>query len=1078
MDAAELERRRRAHALLGQLLDLPPAARRPALGALCGGDDGVRAEVASLLDAHDAAGDFLEAPAAATASTGLPPPDLMTGRVIGGYRLLEPIGQGGMGIVWRALQESPAREVALKLVPGAVSPAARRRFHAESEALARMHHPGIAAVLASGVDAASGLPWIAMELVAGGRPITLHARERRLPRSRRLDLFLEACDAVHHGHQKGVIHRDLKPSNILVGADGRVKVIDFGVARLRAPEGSSGSAAITLGVHATVTGAPVGTLATMSPEQCAGEPADVRSDVYSLGVVLHELLAERPPFQLDGLPLEAALRRIREQQPPPLRREVPDLPRDLETVVLAALDKDPGRRYASAAALAEDVRRVLTHRPIEARPAGWGHHARLFVRRHRAAVAAAALALSALAAATVVSAAFWRQAALDRDEALRRAYVGSIAAAESSLQAGEYRRMRQSLQEAPESLRGWEWQALSARAAPAAAGWEGATRIFSLAWHPSEALLAWCGEGGAVRLARVEEGAEGVSLLDEESKLAGTPGFDRSAHVLAFSPDGAWLVAGGIDGELAAWNLRGGPGARVDLGKSSIFQLAFMPDGGSVVVGTMRGLERRDLPSGRLRWELDLTPRPDAVAVDPRSGTIAVGSEDGLLELRHPDDGRLLRSWRVGSLQVLALAWSHDGRLLAAGDGRGAVTLWDPVQGTLVARLGTHGREVRALSFSPTDALLASASGDQRAALFDVARRRPLGVLAGHHDMLYGVGFSADGAFVATAGWDRALKVWRTLPEAPETIRLGDGDAVQRLRHSPDGRLLAVVAPPATVEIRDAVTWRLVHAWTCEEAVRSLAWAPDGSFLAAGTMRGRLLGLPAGSWEPAWSVQAAPTSIGALEITRDGSTLLAASDDAHLRTWLSPGATRPPAPGLDMLGHERTVQALALPLQPGRAVTAGWDGRVICWDLRSGRQVWRADSHRESILTVAVHPVDGSVVTGGRDMRLVIHDPESGAVLRVLSDHGQQPQGIAFTPDGSRMFTAGFATTFKVWSWADGRDLLSLRRDDLASFRSLSVSPDGREAVLGCGRGILLRMARDQAPRRVDLPPAGRREPE
>ena len=179
-----------------------------------------------------------------------------------------------------------------------------------------------------------------------------------------------------------------------------------------------------------------------------------------------------------------------------------------------------------------------------------------------------------------------------------------------------------------------------------------------------------------------------------------------------------------------------------------------------------------------------------------------------------------------------------------------------------------------------------------------------------------------------------------------------------------------------------------------------------------------------------------------------------------------------------MLGHERTVQALALPLQPGRAVTAGWDGRVICWDLRSGRQVWRADSHRESILTVAVHPVDGSVVTGGRDMRLVIHDPESGAVLRVLSDHGQQPQGIAFTPDGSRMFTAGFATTFKVWSWADGRDLLSLRRDDLASFRSLSVSPDGREAVLGCGRGILLRMARDQAPRRVDLPPAGRREPE
>jgi hypothetical protein len=274
--------------------------------------------------------------------------------VIAGVRIVRPIGAGGMGRVYEGLQEQPARKVAVKVMrPGLASAEADRRFRLETEILGRLDHPGIARIFAAGTVDLLGtqLPYFVMEYLADARTIVAHADAAGLSLAERLTLFAEACDAVACGHARGIVHRDLKPANILVAADGRPRVIDFGVARWR----DEAAAAEPL----TITGQFVGTLQYTSPEQCAGRPdaVDARSDVYALGVVLHELLTGRTPYALAGLaPLEAA-RVICERVPPAARSLNRAIPPGIDRVVSRCLRKAPAERYADAAALAAAIRK-------------------------------------------------------------------------------------------------------------------------------------------------------------------------------------------------------------------------------------------------------------------------------------------------------------------------------------------------------------------------------------------------------------------------------------------------------------------------------------------------------------------------------------------------------------------------------------------------------------------------------------------------------------------------------------------------------------------------------------------------
>jgi tetratricopeptide (TPR) repeat protein len=395
-----------ARELFNQALEQPPLERGMFLTAACGHDTPMRFEIERLLAAYERAGSFLEPPASGShqeAETESESPPI--GAIIGNYTLTRLIGIGGMGAVYEAEQERPRRVVAIKLMrAGVASSGALRRFEYEAQLLARLRHAGIAQVYEAGMHRTGNgqaTPYFAMEFIPVALPVTEYAAKHKLHTRQKLELFIRVCEAVHHGHQRGVIHRDLKPSNILVDAAGHPKVIDFGVARAT-------DADVAASTMQTAAGQLIGTLQYMSPEQCLAKPDDIdtRSDVYSLGVVLYELMCGRLPYEVSRVNIFEATRVVREQ--PPTKPSSTDraLRGDPETIVLKALEKDRHRRYESAADLAEDIRRYLSHEPIAAQPADALYRFRKFARRNRALVTAGSIATAALLIATGVSIAF------------------------------------------------------------------------------------------------------------------------------------------------------------------------------------------------------------------------------------------------------------------------------------------------------------------------------------------------------------------------------------------------------------------------------------------------------------------------------------------------------------------------------------------------------------------------------------------------------------------------------------------------------------------------------------------------
>jgi serine/threonine protein kinase/tetratricopeptide (TPR) repeat protein len=436
-----------------------PAERAAYLDQVCGGDLDTRRRVERLLEAHSQAGSFLAArPAIVAATTDLPAE--ASGTVIGPYKLLQEIGEGGMGAVWLAEQARPVqRKVALKIIKaGMDSRQVLARFEAERQALALMDHPNIAKVLDAGATAA-GRPFFVMELVKG-QPITQYCDAHRLTPRQRLELFVPVCQAIQHAHQKGIIHRDIKPSNVLVAPyDGKpvIKVIDFGVAKATGQQ-------LTEKTLFTELGAVVGTLEYMSPEQAElnNRDIDTRSDIYSLGVLLYELLTGSTPLdrkRLKGAALLELLRIIREEetQKPSTRlstteglpsvaanrglepKKLSGLVRgELDWIAMKALEKDRNRRYETANSFGVDVQRYLADEPVTACPPSAGYRLRKFLRRKRRSLAAAALVLASLAVlAGSLAWMAWDRAARQRET--EHGVVEALAQTEAYLDEGAKR---------------------------------------------------------------------------------------------------------------------------------------------------------------------------------------------------------------------------------------------------------------------------------------------------------------------------------------------------------------------------------------------------------------------------------------------------------------------------------------------------------------------------------------------------------------------------------------------------------------------------------------------------------------
>ncbi|MCP4251236.1 MAG: serine/threonine protein kinase [bacterium] len=432
MDSALLKQ---VEELFDALADVAAADRGPILSERCADNDRLRSLAEQLLASHDAGlGAFMDQPIMT------PPPDDEPAeapdipRQIGQYEVVRIIGEGGMGTVYEARQQNPRRTVALKVVKaGLGSRELRRRFEHEAHLLGRLQHPGIAHIYEAGhaeVATPEGRTllqhFFAMEYLEGSS-LTEYVRAGNLDTRQRLEVFARICDAVEHAHERGVIHRDLKPANVIVTADGQPKVLDFGVARAT----NTDLQTMTLQTQA---GQLIGTLAYMSPEQVTADPTqvDTRSDVYSLGVILFELLGEALPYAIHDRPIAEAVRIISDQEPTLLSARNSVFRGDLDTVVATALEKDRQRRYPSAAALAADIRRFLADEPIVARPPSALYKLGKFTKRHKGLVAGLVAAFLALTGGLVATSLAMIETSRQRDDAEQSAHLAGAEAAKSN----------------------------------------------------------------------------------------------------------------------------------------------------------------------------------------------------------------------------------------------------------------------------------------------------------------------------------------------------------------------------------------------------------------------------------------------------------------------------------------------------------------------------------------------------------------------------------------------------------------------------------------------------------------------
>jgi len=856
-----------------------PAERKAYLDRACGGNQELRAAVESLLQAHDQAGDFLETPAF---GQGVSPdatlPTEGPGTIIGRYKLLEQIGEGGFAVVYMAEQAEPVRrKVALKIIKlGMDTKQVIGRFEVEQQALAMMDHPNIAKVLDGGITE-SGRPYFVMELVRG-IPITEYCDENNLSTRQRLELFIDVCGALQHAHQKGIIHRDVKPSNVLVTLhDDRPvpKVIDFGVAKaLGRP--------LTDKTLFTEFRQFVGTPEYMSPEQArlGGLDIDTRCDIYALGVLLYELLTGTTPFtpeQLRGIGYDEILRTIRQTDPPKpstrltslgetltevaaRRRAAPEaLERlvrgDLDWIAMRCLEKDRTRRYETAHGLALDVRRHLSHEPVAAGPPGVGYRLRKFIRRHRTSVAAWALVAAALIVGLVAASVGFLQASHEREIARREAARATRAEEDAVSQ----RDLAQAGQKAADvQRRAAEAQRKAAEEQRKAAEAQRLRAQGLLAKSQLDRGVTLLNEGssaGLLDLLDARMAAEEIPELRDSATRLWSIGYalwaDRLVGVVTpyrvgvFSPDGK-VVATYKYRALRLWDADGDRPCDVRSLPVPLwpYTILFSPDGKRLVSHSPMGKGRLfDAKTGRPVGPVlehdsgSATPVSFRVyqlsaAFSPDSRLLATGWVDGALQLWRTDTcapyGPVMRH----QAEVRSVAFSPDGKLLASGSWDHTARLWDVATGTQHGPAFEHKAPVDKVVFSPEGQYLAIASGGQ-AYLYETATGRLHKELrnATKHELC----FSPDGKLLGTCS-GRKVRLWDAATGQLHGEPMDLGGEAYSLQFSSDGKLLVAGGLGDAWFLDTATTRPLRRQWVWHEGVINVDLSPNGRLLSTGNV--------------------------------------------------------------------------------------------------------------------------------------------------------------------------------------------------------------------------------------------------
>ncbi len=984
-------------------------------------------DLAEDLQAHFAALEVFEEVASRRTSPRSGPP-----RTVGKFRVLREIGRGGMGVVFEAEQPPLGRRVALKVLHPAYADGekARSRFRREAALASRLDHPHLCTVYEADADAEP--PFIAMRFVEGE---TLAARIEAArsaaeadtpvpvlrtsggPGGERADLlrfFEKAARALHAAHEAGLVHRDVKPANIMVTGEGEPVVLDFGLAR------GEGGGSLTL------PGARVGTPAYMSPEQIlhgSGE-VDRRTDVYSLGVTLYECLGLRPAYE--AATDELLYKRILETDPEELRSCRTAVSRDLRVVLGTAMDKDPGRRYSTALAFAEDLHRVLAGEPVRARPSGAALRVSRWVRRNPYLAASLGAVILALAGGLAVSMAY---AARSRDSLRRARALGLVSASVAESRSDPMR----GLLLAREAVRTEPLPACVSRLHEA------------LAESFERAVLS--GHGAAVRDASFSPGGrriltastDGTAALWEADgrRVAALPGHGAPVRCASWSPDGQRILTGSEDGTARLWDGNGRLLEVLEAGGGFVLAAAFSPRGDLAVTSSGSGIVRL--------W--DLRGRPVRDLCGP--GASAIGASFS------PDGGRVIawfsrapaRVWTVEGAEVATLSppipdiWSAGfiprGRSAWTANRDGTAHLWDLESPGKPAVLGTHVGGVRGVASSPDGTRLLTYGEDGEACLWTGEGLR-LDVLRGHGSTLWHAEFSTDGTRILTSGNDGTARLWDAQGRSLGVFAGHVGD-VWRARFSDDGERVVTASNDRTARVWDASAWEVaVLRGHAPGNMTGLALSPDRTRILSGSEDGtaRL-----------WSAAGAPDAVlegheggvASAAWSPRGDLLATGSGDRTARLWRGDGSLLTVLPG-----HADRVECVAISPAGDRIATAG-GASVLLWDER-GNRVAGIDIEGPSpiVHAIAFSPAGDRLVTGASAGTLGLYEP-SGKRLRSFGRPGGPVQHLAWSPTGDRILDCSIDGTAGLWD-AEGTPMTTLGRSE-AGLLFGCFSPDGRRIL-------------------------------
>jgi WD40 repeat protein/tRNA A-37 threonylcarbamoyl transferase component Bud32 len=945
----------------------------------------------------------------------------------GDYQIEGELGKGAMGVVYKARQVQLDRVVALKMIrsAGLADAEERARFKAEARAVARLQHPNIVQVFEVGEH--EGMPFLALEFVPGGN---LADQTRGVPwEARRVAALVEKlARAVCHAHEKGIVHRDLKPGNVLLTATGEPKVADFGLAKR-----------IDTDSDLSRTGAILGTPGYMAPEQAAGKAKEVGplADVWALGAILYELLTGRPPFRGPTVPDTLVMVRLDEPVPP--SRLVGRLPRDLETICLKCLHKEPARRYATAADLADDLRRFTAGEPIHARPASAWERGWRWAKRRPAAAAVAAVSVAAagllvgtllvsnrritdafettrgeqrktaLALQRETEALEAKTAALNAvqaekqqtQQALERerltSYVHRISLAHREWLASNVGRAEQILGECPADLRNWEWHYLRRLCHAEQLAFRGhAGEVTAVAFSPDGSHVA----STSWKEAKVWDAANGKEILT----LPGQAGWGTG---VAFSRDGKRLATAGFR-TVKVWDAVSGKELlSIRAHDYLVTGVAFSPDGRRLATasGTPVGGGRReggevkvwDAHTGKeLLWFADLPDRANAVAFSP--------------------DGKYLAT---GTGTLYHLAPSRPGE----------VRVWDAATGDRVLTLTGHTFWVTAVAFSPDSTRLASGGADRAVRIWEVPTGREVLTIRGHTGWVRGVTFSPQGDRLASAGDDQVVRIWDAATGQETLVLRGHTHPVRAVAFCPGGRRL-VSAGGDSLKAGEVRVWdltadqsaRTFHDHTAP--VTSVAFSPDGKFLASASN-----GMS--------SARPGETKIREVATGREQLTLKAR-----------------------MFGFS----AVAFSPDGASVATAGDEG-VKLWDARTGNQLRLLRAFTHPMHGLAFSP-EGKRVAAVGVSGVTVWDAATGQELHHFRGHTINAYGVAFSPDGKRLATSSWGgylcrevngvkktekmpNEVKVWDTETGKELATLSGGGLG----VVFSPDGKLVASGSQEG-------------------------